>query len=326
MNVERWIKARNASWLRLEHLLSCVGKDGLNSLPRKELQELGLLYRTVSSDLSRARSMQLGQDMQIYLNNLVVKAHNQVYQRKIDQGSDLLDFFLTGFPRLVRHHFIYVVAAFLLSAVPFTVSFNYAKDDVHFGQMELFEKHPMVPEDLWPLIERGQLWTDQVEGYSGAMASRIYTNNIQVSIMAFVLGITFGVGTVFVLFQNGLVNGALFGVCAAHHMAGKLFAFTFGHGVLELSAIFISGAAGLLLGRALLFPGQLKRLDALKLVSRDALGLFAGTVPMLLLAGLIEGFISPRTDLTANAKLYITAATTCGLLLYILVPGRAKTD
>jgi uncharacterized membrane protein SpoIIM required for sporulation len=326
MNVERWIKARNASWLRLEHLLSCVGKNGLNSLPRKELQELGLLYRTVSSDLSRARSMQLGQDMQIYLNNLVVKAHNQVYQRKIDQGSDLLDFFLTGFPALVRRYFLYVLTAFLICAVPFTVSFNYARNDVHFGQMEVFAGHPLIPEDLWPLIERGQLWTDQVENYSGAMASQIYTNNIRVSIMAFVLGITFGVGTVFVLFQNGLVNGALLGVCDAHHMADKLLAFTAGHAILELSAIFISGGAGLLVGKALLFPGQLKRLDALKLIFRDAMGLFAGTVPMLLLAGLIEGFISPRTDLTATTKLYITAATTCGLLLYIIVPRSTKNN
>ncbi len=324
MNVERWIKARNASWLRLEYLLACAGKSGLSSLPRKELQELGLLYRTVSSDLSRARSMKLGQDMQIYLNNLVVKAHNQVYQRKIDQGSDLLEFFLSGFPALVRRYFLYVLTAFLICVVPFIVSFNYARSDVHFGQMEIISGHPLVPEDLWPLIEKKQMWTDQAEHYSGAMSSLIYTNNIRVSLLAFVLGITFGIGTVFVLFQNGLMIGALLGVCDAHHMGDKLLAFAAGHGVLELSSIFISGGAGLLLARALLFPGQLKRMDALKVISRDAMGLFAGTVPMLLLAGLIEGFISPRTDLTVTTKLCITAATTCGLLLYILVPRAAN--
>jgi uncharacterized membrane protein SpoIIM required for sporulation len=181
-----------------------------------------------------------------------------------------------------------------------------------------------VPEDLWPLIEKKQMWTDQAEHYSGAMSSLIYTNNIRVSLLAFVLGITFGIGTVFVLFQNGLMIGALLGVCDAHHMGDKLLAFAAGHGVLELSSIFISGGAGLLLARALLFPGQLKRMDALKVISRDAMGLFAGTVPMLLLAGLIEGFISPRTDLTVTTKLCITAATTCGLLLYILVPHAAN--
>ena len=168
MNVERWIKTRNASWLRLEHLLARVGKSGLGSLPRNELQELGLLYRTVSSDLSRARAMRLGQDMQIYLNNLVVKAHNQVYQRKIDKGGQILDFFLTGFPTLVRRYIPYVLTAFLICVVPFTVGFNYAKNDVHFGQMELVAGHPVVPEDLWPLIERGEMWTDQTDGYSGS--------------------------------------------------------------------------------------------------------------------------------------------------------------
>ncbi len=321
MNVERWIKARNASWLRLEQLLARVAKSGLGSLERNELQELGLLYRTVSSDLSRARAMQLGHDMQLYLNNLVVKAHNQVYQRKINRGGEVLDFFISGFPTLVRRYFVYVFAAFLIFWVPFFVSFSYARHDVHFGQMEWLAGKTLVPDDLWPIIERGELWTDGSEKQSGLMSSMIYTNNIRVSLMAFAFGITFGIGSFVVLFLNGLQTGTLMGVCDAHHLAGRLLMFTSGHGVLELSAIFISGGAGLLLGKSLLFPGQLKRLDALRLVAKDAMGLAAGCVPILLIAGMIEGFISPRTDLATNWKLCITAATTCGLLLYLLVPG-----
>ena len=324
MNVERWIKARNASWLRLEQLLARVANGGLGSLERTELQELGLLYRTVSSDLSRARAMKLGQDMQLYLNNLVVKAHNQVYQRKINRGAEVLEFFVFGFPTLVRRYFVYVFSAFLIFWVPFFVSFSYARHDVHFGQMEWLAGKPLVEDDLWPLIERGQLWTDGGDKTSGIMSSLIYTNNIRVSLMAFALGITFGIGSFFVLFQNGLATGTLMGVCDAHHLAGRLLAFTFGHGVLELSAIFISGGAGLMLGKALLFPGQLKRIDALRLIAKDAMGMAAGCVPILLLAGLIEGFISPRTDISSTAKLCVTAATTCGLLLYILVPGSSS--
>ncbi|MFX5366530.1 stage II sporulation protein M, partial [Acinetobacter baumannii] len=91
-------------------------------------------------------------------------------------------------------------------------------------------------------------------------------------------------------------------------MGSKLLTFTAGHAILELSAIFISGGAGLLVARAMLFPGQLRRVDALKSVFKDAMGLFAGCVPLLLLAGLIEGFISPRTDLSSTSKVYITFA------------------
>ncbi|HEY9684191.1 MAG TPA: stage II sporulation protein M [Oculatellaceae cyanobacterium] len=319
MNVERWIKARNDSWVRLEQLLMRIGRSGLGSLQRTELQELGLLYRTVSSDLSRARAMKLGQDMQLYLNNLVVKAHNQVYQRRINRGMVVLDFFVFGFPALVRKYGLYVVSAFLIFLAPFLVSYTYSKHDVHFGQM-VWVGGPLVEEELWPLIEHKQMWTDGSQGMSGIMASEIYTNNIKVSLLAFAFGITFGIGTFFVLLTNGLKIGAVLGVCDAYHMADKLLAFTASHGVLELTAIFISGGSGLLLGSSLLFPGQLKRLDSIRMVAKDAMKLFAGCVPLLLIAGLIEGFISPRTDLNANAKLWITAATACGLLFYLLVP------
>jgi uncharacterized membrane protein SpoIIM required for sporulation len=227
-----------------------------------------------------------------------------------------------GFPQLVRHYFIYVCAAFCIFIIPFMVSYSYAKSDPYFGQMDLVPGHSMVPEDLWPLIERKQMWTDSTEKFSGAMASLIYTNNIKVALMSFALGITFGVGTVFVLIQNGLVNGALLGVCQANDMSGKLLTFTAAHGVLELFAIFVSGGAGLVLARAMLFPGQYKRLDALRLVAKDASCLFAGTIPLLLVAGIIEGFISPRTDLSQANKVLMTAATSLSLLFYVLVPGR----
>jgi uncharacterized membrane protein SpoIIM required for sporulation len=324
MNVERWLKTRRLSWQKLEDLLKIVDRRGLKGLERDQLQELGRLYRATSADLSRARAMKLSGDMQVYLNNLVVRAHNQVYQTRRNRLSDILNFFLHGFPRLVQEHILYVVAAFVLFIVPAAGCYREAVLDPHFGQMEMSPGKALVPDEMWHLIEHHKMWTDQVEDYSPAMASFIATNNIKVAILAFVLGITFGIGTVFVLISNGIDIGTVFGVCQDYGMAGRLATFVAGHGVIELTAIFISGGAGLLVGCALLFPGQYSRVDALKKAVKPAFKLFSGCVLLLLIAGSIEGFISPRTDLAPEVKYTVSLATAVCLLLYLFAPRRPE--
>ncbi|MBU6455611.1 MAG: stage II sporulation protein M [Cyanobacteria bacterium REEB67] len=320
MNVERWLRTRRLSWQKLEDLLKIVDGRGLKGLERDELQELGRLYRSTSADLSRARAMKLSSEVQVYLNNLVVRAHNQVYQNQRNRLSDLWRFFAHGFPELVQQNIIYVVVAFLLFIIPAAGCWREALLDVHFGQMEVAAGHPLVSDDMWHLIEKKKMWTDSAQDYSPAVASLIATNNIKVAVMAFVFGITFGVGTVFVLIFNGVSIGTVFGVCQSYGMADKLATFVAGHGVIELTAIFISGGAGLLVGKALLFPGQHKRIDALKMAVRPACGMFIGCVWLLLIAGSIEGFISPRTDIAPEVKYAVSLATAVTLLLYLFAP------
>lgn len=325
MNVERWLKARTPYWQKLEDLLRLVDKKGLQSLDRQQLQELGRLYRSSSADLSRARAMKLSQDVQVYLNNLVVKAHNQVYQTEQNRWKDLVTFFWSGFPGLVRKYILYVVLSFFIFAVPLAVAYSYAQSDLHFAQMETFKGQPLVSEEMMALIEQKKMWTDPAEKYSAEVSGMIATNNMRVSIMAFVCGITFGIGSAVILLINGLNVGTILGVCHEYGMAGRLLTFMAPHGVIELTAIFISGGAGLLMGRALLFPGQYKRSDAFRLIGKDACGLFAGCLPLLLIAGSIEGFISPRTDLDPNIKFAVSLATLVCLMLYLFAP-RSKNS
>src|SRR5262249_35232103 len=154
---------------------------------------------------------------------------------------------------------------------------------IHFAQLEMVKGQPLVSEDLWHAIERHKMWTDPAEKMSPLVSTLIAMNNLRAAVLAFVLGITFGFGTAFVLCQNGFFIGTILGVCRVYNMDDKLLAFVAAHGVLELTAIFISGGAGLLMGKALLFPGEFRRVDALKLVARDAAGLFAGCIPLLLI-------------------------------------------
>ena len=320
MNVERWLRTRRLSWQKLEDLLKQVDRGGLSSLDRQGLTELGRLYRATSADLSRARALKLNSDLQIYLNNLVVRAHNQVYQNRESRLSDILQFFLHGFPRQVQKNILYVLAAFLIFILPCLGCYREALYDANFGQLEVVAGHSLVPEEMWHMIENRKMWTDSAQDASPAVSSAIATNNIKVSIMAFALGITFGLGTIWILVMNGMLIGTVFGVCQDYGMAGRLAAFVAGHGVIELTAIFISGGAGLMLGAAMLFPGQFKRVDSLRRAGRPAMEMFAGCVLMLLVAGTIEGFVSPRTDIGADVKYMVSAATAAILMLYLFIP------
>lgn len=325
MNVERWIRTRRLSWQKLDDLLRQVDAKGIRSLDRQSLRELGRLYRATSADLSRARAMKLNAEMLVYLNNLVVRAHNQVYQNGRNRLSEVFRFFLHGFPSLVQQNILYVLTAFLIFIIPCLGCYREAVYDVNFGQLEVMQGHAIVPEEMWTMIEEHKMWTDSVQDDSPVVSSLIATNNIKVSILAFVFGITFGIGTVYILVMNGVSIGTIFGVCQDYGMAGRLAAFVAGHGVIELTAIFISGGAGLMLGASMLFPGQLRRLDSLKVTAKPAMQLFAGCIVLLLIAGTIEGFISPRTDIAANVKYLVSISTALCLLLYLFLP-RSKAQ
>ncbi len=156
-----------------------------------------------------------------------------------------------------------------------------------------------MPNGMIARAEGGEYQRAAGRGYAEApspylpfMASAIITNNVQVAFGAFALGITAGIGTVLVLVFNGLFFGAVLGLFANYHLAGWILTFVAGHGVLELTAIFIAGGAGLLVGRALVAPGDLARRDALVVHGRLAIRLVGAAACLLILAGLIEGFLS----------------------------------
>lgn len=320
MNVERWAAKRRPVWQKLEDLLRKVDKRGLSNLSRDDLQAIGRLYRSSSADLSRARALNLGSETVVYLNNLVVKAHNQVYQRPRNRWLDFFNFFYATFPSLCRKYIAYIAVATAIFWLPALASWHMTMNNVEFAHMEVQPGKPIVPEHMWDLIEQGKLWTDSVADASPAFTAEISTNNIRVCILCFALSITAGLGTIYVLFLNGLMLGTVLGACQQFNMLPKIVAFIVGHGSLELPAIFISGGAGLLLGSALLFPGRYRRTDAFKRAARPAFGIFAGCVPLLLIAGAIESFVSPRTDLPPETKFAVGVAAFFCLLIYLFVP------
>ena len=142
-------------------------------------------------------------------------------------------------------------------------------------------------------IRHHQMWTHSIVGMKPQASSGIMTNNLTVTFMAFAAGITAGLGTVSLIFFNGLLIGVIATACQQAHMSRDLWSFVCPHGSLELPAIFIAGGAGLRLASGMLFPDLYSRRDSIALAGRDAVRLVAGVIPMLVIAGTIEGFFSP---------------------------------
>ena len=309
-----WIDSRKDNWNRLDALVRQVETGGVKSLAPSELRDLGLLYRQGAADLSAVRADRSSRTLETYLNRLVGRAHNFVYSgRRISFGS-LWRFFAYGYPRLLRRLSSYVLAATLISVLAGGLGAMIVMVRPDFGVM-------FLGADRVADLDRHKMWTESVLSAKPQEASGIMTNNIMVCFMTFAGGITAGLFTLFELFNNGLMLGAIAVVCHQHHMALSLWSFVAAHGALEIPSIMLAGAAGLRLGAGILFPGILRRRDALALAGSEAVQLISGTIPMLIIAGTLEAFLSP-THIPVAIKFSVGAALFTGLILWLSEGGR----
>jgi uncharacterized membrane protein SpoIIM required for sporulation len=283
-----WLEKRQSHWKRLEQLLDQVQQDGLRSLTRLELQEMGLLYRQAAADLSALREDPTGKSYARSLNLLLSRAHNTIYAGEKSSARGIVHFYRHTYPQIFRDNLKLINIAFLIFVVGGLAGMLLAITRPDY--LRLF-----VSPRMMETIERHKMWTDSVVSVSPAASSFIMTNNMTVSFMAFAMGITAGAGTVFAMFFNGLQIGAIGVACWLNDMSLSLWSFVAPHGVLELPAIFIAGGAGLRIAQGMLFPGLLSRQDSLAKAGGEAVRLVMGVVPILIVAGSIEGFISPSS-------------------------------
>jgi uncharacterized membrane protein SpoIIM required for sporulation len=288
MNIQRWIARREPNWKRLDALLSQVEKRGLKSLQPAEIRELASLYRSVSADLARARTNQVGSTLVQDLQRLTSRSYSQIYQgSRRQEWQGVVEFCRWGFPTVVQETWGYTALATAIFMLGALVAWWFAWQDPAFMSL-------VVPEELIVKVrDKGELWMGSIVGIEPLASSGIMINNLRVSFAAVAGGITAGAFTVFILANNGLHIGAIATLVGQNNLAYPFWAFVFPHGSLELPAIFFAGGAGLLIGRAILFPGKYARADALKFYGYKAAQLVFGIVPMLVIAGTIEGFFSP---------------------------------
>jgi len=315
---DRFINERKSAWQRLEDLLGLLDRSSLRRLHREEVRELGHIYRRVASDLAIARAESRDPRLINYLNSLVIRAHGRIYRADAQGGRRIARFFTRDFPQTFRRTWRYSATTFIVFLVFGVIGFAGTWRDVEFSELA------GVPP-VWREFntEVGRHWWEEINKDNQAESSYIFTHNIRVTFYAFALGALFGVGTLFFMARFAAQTGAILALTYRAHYGNDLVTFMAGHGVIELSCVFIAGGGGLLIGSAMLMPGDLSRADALKARGMDAVRLAVGSAPLLVLAGIIEGFISPAA-VSPSIKFSIAALTGIALYSYLLLAGREE--
>jgi uncharacterized membrane protein SpoIIM required for sporulation len=282
----QWIGKRRPYWDRLSSLLARSDASGLAQLSRAELREMALLYRQVAADLSVLRQDSTARAYAAHVNQLLARAHHIIYSGRKTNLRTLFLFLRDEYPALFQRQI-----GFVLASLGVSLAWGLLGAALTSARPE-FMRHFVGPEMI-ATMERHEMWTHSVVSVAPMATSAIMTNNLSVSFVTFAGGIVFGLGTFFNLSVNGMLLGVVGAACHQYGMSVALWSFVAPHGALELPSIVIAGAAGFRLGYAMLFPGALRWKDSVAQGGIEATRLVSGIIPLLVIAGCLEGFFSP---------------------------------
>lgn len=317
VTAERFVARKRELWEAFYAVAKQVERSGVGALPPDQIPVFAARYREVAADLARAHTYGVDSRVIEHLERLVSAGHNALYRARGRARTPALHYLLRDFPAAVVESWRHVLAAFLLFAIPAAI-----------GYVMLRERPALADEIMSPvMVSRAeQAVENQANGVGYAqtedrdlpvLAAALISNNIQVSFFVFVGGMLAGTLTVWLLVANGLMLGTGMGLFMNYGALPYLLTFIAGHGVLELTAIFISAGAGFRLAQALIAPGDRARKDALVVEGRVAARMIGAVVTLLVIAGTIEGLLS-ASDAPAPLKYSVSAATVVLLGLYLV--------
>jgi uncharacterized membrane protein SpoIIM required for sporulation len=311
MDLDSYIQAHRPEWSRLEQA-TAGGSRALGGRPGDEVAETVRLYLRASSHLAEVQTRYHDPALERYLNGLVGGAHGAIYGAGPASARTFVRFFGTRYREVIRRTlpFIAVVAALLTIVLLATDLWVAGSREAQAG---------LLPPAAREAIRETGAGASPSDMGSGALSAVIFQNNVQVSFLAFALGITFGIGTIWVITSNAIFIGLLAGAYQAAGGGWTFWALVLPHGFLELLAICIAGGAGLRIGWALVEPGDRARVTALGEEARDAVLVILGVIPAFAVAALIEGFVTGRTG-APIVEVAIGAVVAAAYLVFLLRP------
>ncbi len=285
---------------------------------KERVDRLIVLYNRTANHLAYCRTYYGESETAVYLNKLVGAAHSVIYLGRRPRITSFLLFFVTGFPRTFRRNLMpfLIAAAVMIGGGLFSFFYTAADAENAFAFL--------APENVLNMREEGNYDVFSLD-FNSMLASFIGTNNIKVCLLAFASGITFGTYTLYILLTNGMLLGAMAGIAFHRGQNAFFWSLILPHGITELFAIFVSGAAGLLIGYSLIFPGKISRKDALIFRAKEGVKLLGGCIPILILSAVIEGYFTPL-DLPYGYKYGFAMLMLILLVLYLVFPGRSRAE
>ena len=322
MTQTTFVERRSQTWERLDALLKRVERRGVRALSPEEIYELGALYRATTSDLAYAQGRGYDRALLEYLNRSVARAHAHVYARAPESGLQrIADFYARTFPQEFRRSFAYFAICTGITVACAVVAYVVVR--THPADASAFLPKFLVSEKIRKSLHDSNFAVDP--SFAPAMSAMIITNNVKVAIIAFAGSVTLGALTIYIIATNGLMLGGMGALFTNAGFGSDYWATIAPHGIIELTAIQIAGAAGLLIAAGALYPGRRRRRDLIAANARRAGTLILGVASMLIVAGTIEAFVSPRS-LPEKTRIVIGLTTALLLVSYFTTSGLRTKD
>lgn len=318
MTQATFVAKRSYAWERLEALITGVSRRGARRTSAQDVESIGRLYRAATSDLAYARGRNFDPRIVAYLNRLTARAHATIYGSGAATGSQrVVRFYRETFPREFRRSIVAIAICTMLT-IACAVA-GYVVIRTHPADAYAVLPAQIVPPEIRKSLHDSNFAFDPAE--SPLMSTEIITNNIKVAVLAFAGCVTLGAFTLWIVIQNGVMLGGVAALFANAGFGGDFWETVAPHGVIELTAIQIAAAAGLLIAAGIVAPGPYRRRDAIANNARRAGVLIAGVTSMLVVAGTIEGFFSPLR-LPPAERVAFGALTAVMLTAYFGLAGR----
>jgi uncharacterized membrane protein SpoIIM required for sporulation len=286
---ERFVLSKKDQWQQLHRILGKINQSGFRALSEAEVQSFPRLFRLTCADLAEAKMLQLSPDVLDYLNQLVGQAHKFLYSFPPVTGRDIGYFFRRQLPAILLKNWVFFVLSALFFVGSFMITFSVVCQNPATAEM-------IVASNMLDQMEESYSTGITEERHSSLksfMVGFYIQNNVSIAFASFALGVLFGLGTIYILIYNGIVIGAVAGYVVALGYGKNFVNFVTAHTAAEITGLIVSGAAGLALGYAIIKATRYYRKEWLALQRRNIFTLVAASAFLLLLAALIEGFLSP---------------------------------